>query len=460
MQTIRRLARVLGLVLLAASARAENLDAIVPNLLGSIATGYKPVVTIIGGPDSGTFTTPGAGNFLPGAFDPTAGLGNLNSAIASQFQRTPIGSTVAGFTFEFDPQLNVFQRSTEGLGPQLSERAETTGKHKLNVALSYTYASFDVFEGDDINEIPVSFSGTTPVSTGQGFVDYVGVGGGSALVTSVGFDFGGSNTIPFTSSVGGGASIDDGAGGTLFSGLHTAGFTRGFFTVPDPETELDLGLEVQALGLFLNYGLTDRIDVGIVVPLLWINVDATVRAKGLLDPATGQPLPPVTSSSKGSSSGFGDIIVRGKALLLETEYADLAVRLDASLPTGDEENFKGYGDPAYAADLIFSKSFGKFGFHVNAGLFYRVDAHHESLARYSAGIDAALHERLTVTVDYIGAKKLNTDGLGDRLDSVATGFKLNPLGRMVIGVNALWRLNSQGLRSDVIPTLTLEHTFF
>ncbi len=51
------------------------------------------------------------------------------------------------FTFEFDPATNVFARTTEGLGPLLSERAQTTGKGKLNVAFSYAYVDFDKFEG-------------------------------------------------------------------------------------------------------------------------------------------------------------------------------------------------------------------------------------------------------------------------------------------------------------------------
>ena len=69
---------------------------------------------------------------------------------------------MAAFTFEFDTNLNVFTRSTEGLGPLASERAQTTGKGKLNVAFSYSYVDFKVFEGDDLDDIGVSFAGTAP----------------------------------------------------------------------------------------------------------------------------------------------------------------------------------------------------------------------------------------------------------------------------------------------------------
>ena len=67
---------------------------------------------------------------IAGDFDPGEAMNNLSTAAFSEFTRTPIGATVAAFTFQFDPALNVYIRSTEGLGPILSERAQTSGKGK------------------------------------------------------------------------------------------------------------------------------------------------------------------------------------------------------------------------------------------------------------------------------------------------------------------------------------------
>src|SRR5262249_44562351 len=119
-----RAARLLAILALAIplSASAKELKNLFPDLARQAQTQVLPVVTINGGSQPGTFT---ATDGVDATFDSTASLNNLTSQVASQFQRFPLGSTVAAFTFQFDPELNVFTRSTEGLGPLLSERAQT-----------------------------------------------------------------------------------------------------------------------------------------------------------------------------------------------------------------------------------------------------------------------------------------------------------------------------------------------
>ena len=178
MQRLRLLV-VLGFVampLAASAGRDPDLEDFFPGLVAEIAANFAPVVVIEGGPDPGTFPAD-AGEFIDGLFDPTEALGNVSQEISSQIQRVPHGSTVAAFTFEFDSNLNVFTRSTEGLGPLASERAQTTGKGKLNVAFSHSYVDFKVFEGDDLDDIGVSFGGTAPFTalgaTGDGDYSYL-----------------------------------------------------------------------------------------------------------------------------------------------------------------------------------------------------------------------------------------------------------------------------------------------
>jgi hypothetical protein len=77
-----------------------------------------------------------------GFFNPGEGLTNVSSAVQSQFQNIPVGSTVAGFTYEFDPDLNVFVQSSKSLGPGLAERADTNGRFKLNISASYSHIDF------------------------------------------------------------------------------------------------------------------------------------------------------------------------------------------------------------------------------------------------------------------------------------------------------------------------------
>ena len=62
-------------------------------------------------------------------------------------------STVSSYTF--DLELGVPVRSTESLGPILSERATTLGARRLNVGFSYNRIDFKRFEGTDLDDITV-----------------------------------------------------------------------------------------------------------------------------------------------------------------------------------------------------------------------------------------------------------------------------------------------------------------
>ncbi len=450
MKLARITTTVLTLLLLSVPASGGDLDQIIPDLFGQVNTGFVAVVTIEGGGNPGTFISD-AGAGLSGSFNPSGALGGLNSQIASQFQKTPLGSTVAAFTFEFDPTLNVVERSTEGLGPLLSERADTTGKGQLNVAFAVTHVDFDVFEGEDIDDIPVQLGGTNPSNLSPGNAAYLG-GAGLANPTSS-FSLGGGASIPFTD---GGGGVWNGNG---ITGVHNAPFTSGSLSLQDPVTRLDLNVEVDAFALFLNYGVTERIDVGVVIPVLRVDVDAAVEVSGLRDGATGAAQSVRRVSESDSSTGLGDVIVRAKARVLETEWFDLAVRGDLTLPTGDEDNFRGFGDPALGGMVILSKDFGRFEVHSNAAFSYRVNEHTESSFRYNIGASWAVHERVTLSVDFLESRKFNDNGIGDKLTSAATGIKFNPFDRFVVSLNALWRLNDEGLRADVIPTVAVEYTF-
>src|SRR5688572_13032260 len=143
--------RLLAILALAipASAAAGNVEDLFPSLVQRAPTQLQPIVTINGGSNPGTFLGQGS---VDGLFDSSASLDNLSSTIASQFLRFPVGSTAPAFTFQFDPELNVYTRSTEGLGPLQSDRAQTTGKGKITVSFAYSRVKFDVFEGEDLGD--------------------------------------------------------------------------------------------------------------------------------------------------------------------------------------------------------------------------------------------------------------------------------------------------------------------
>src|SRR5437870_9064438 len=65
----------------------------------------------------------------------------------------PIISASAGYTYRYNPQLEIFERTSETLGPIFLERPDTLGRGKLNVNVSYQYVQFDEFDGRSIKRL-------------------------------------------------------------------------------------------------------------------------------------------------------------------------------------------------------------------------------------------------------------------------------------------------------------------
>jgi hypothetical protein len=99
---------------------------------------------------------------------------------------------------------------------------------------------------------------------------------------------------------------------------------------------------------------------------------------------------------------------------------------------------------------------------------------------YSAGVDAGLTHRISVTGDFLGqslrdAKKiaaatftdfggtqhasLTTSTATVNQASIAVGAKINPLGRLLVTANVLFRVNDAGLHSKPVPLIGLSYTF-
>ncbi len=462
-------------LLVGASAAAEDLI----NFFPSLITSANPTEDVLFDAqvvrfDGETSPLGDPNNFLAGGFDAGQALGNLSAQSFSDLSnQVPIGSTVAAFTFAFDPALNVFVRSTEGLGPIFGERAETTGRGKLNMAISYSRVSFDTLEKQNLDELDVSLIGTTPTT-----VDADVIGGAQLIDPNLGnavFSVNtGANTIPLAA----GQGIDFSVTGCVgFSCAISNPFVTGFGPVGDysinpvlPQVTLDAKIDVDVFAMFFNYGVTDRLDIGLVVPYLEMKLDGTVTIDGLFDlqaaiqsvqgggPVIKVPLA-VRVSDSASASGFGDLILRAKYWAYDGETLDLTARADVYLPTGNEDDLLGLGDPAVGFQAIASARFGRFSPHANIGVLLRGGGGQQHAFRYLTGCDVRLHERASASVDYVFTDDTHNDGFGDTTHAVSTGVKFNPWARLVVSANVLWALDERGLRSDLIPTIGVEYTF-
>lgn len=397
---------------LAATAHGESLQQQLNGLFGGNQSGSGLAVNVVGGQP------------LPlplGAEVSSAISGALTSARSS----LPIASGSGGFSYEYDPDLDLFVRIEQDLGPLFSERVQTLGKRQLAVSAAYSYAGFNTFNGQDISDFPVA-----DVAVGQQLVARPG------------------NNLP--------GIADDMI-----------------------ETSLDLGLTLNVLSLFATYGVTDALDVGIALPLVWIDMSTSAVAR-VSDPrgdsgapfalnrlqligSTVDPTNNQVARDGFDSSSFGpsDLYLRAKYRFWESRYVDAAGVLTVTLPTGGADDFRGFQDPTGTPLLVLSKNLPFVSPHVNLGYAIR-SADDISQFVWVAGADLRLFPWLTGVVDFLGFNDtVRADDLGpdQNVYQYSLGVKLNPWRDLIWAVNFQMPLNQEGLRADVIYTTQLQYTF-
>ncbi|MDX2194070.1 MAG: transporter [Gemmatimonadales bacterium] len=364
-------------------------------------------------------------------------------ALTSQLVSLPYPTPAAGFTFEFDPALGVFTRSSNGFGPILSERAETIGARRFAFGVATQRLTFDSIEGVDLARIPAVFQHD----------DAALLGGREDVITTM-------NSIDAT---------------------------------------------VTRSTAFLSFGVTSRFDLSVSIPVVTTDIVVTSRATMVrvgttipeqhffrqADDTVGDTR---VYTAFGEATGLGDINVRGKLALHKSRRMGLALGVDVKLPTGDEMNLLGTGSTAVQPFGVWSATLGPFSPHVNAG--YRWNGPSvlggapgagqqddlPDVVVYSAGGALEVHRRLTLAVDVLGRavldsprlvretfRALNTartpyENIGFRRQtlhelSAATGLKLNVAERLLLNANLLFRLNNQGLRDKISPLIGLEYAF-
>src|SRR6185503_14457357 len=367
----------------------------------------------------------------------------FGTALTSQIVSLPLPPPASGFTYQFDPNLGVFSRTTTSFGPILSERAETIGARRVSIGFAYQRLSFDTIEGIDLNNVPAVFTHD----------DAILLGGREDVVTTV-------NAIE---------------------------------------------AEVSRSAAFISYGVTNSLDISIALPVvtadLVVTSDATIRRLGTTNPETHffRSIEDDIGNRRlftafGHASGPGDVTVRLKQTIRKAAKQGMALGIDLRLPTGDERNLLGTGAPGVSPFFVWSGNFGAISPHVNAGYQWNGDSilagepgSGESkdlpdLATYSAGAVIEVHPRVTAAVDFIGRYIIDSPRL--RLEdfhgldanhtvfpnisftsgsfneiNAAAGLKVNIFGRLLVDLNLLVPLNSDGLRDKISPLVGLEYAF-
>jgi hypothetical protein len=144
-----------------------------------------------------------------------------------------------------------------------------------------------------------------------------------------------------------------------------------FFEGDLVEAALSMDLTTDIFVMFANYGITNRLDIGVGVPILRVSLDASVNATilrlatGNTGPASGIHTFPGGASSAifsdaGTASGIGDVVIRSKYHFYRAAGDGLAAAVDVRTPTGDEDNLLGTGATQTKFLLIGSSTAGTF----------------------------------------------------------------------------------------------------
>jgi hypothetical protein len=82
----------------------------------------------------------------------------VNVALTSQLATVPLPSPASGFTYNFDSTTGTFMRSTRSFGPILAERGETIGRGRIAFGYAYQFFSYDALDGVRLPSIPAVFT--------------------------------------------------------------------------------------------------------------------------------------------------------------------------------------------------------------------------------------------------------------------------------------------------------------
>ena len=397
-------------------------------------------------PNNPTSTQAHSNHFVPSAVGNNATLiAFLTNAIGASIAAIPISATSSGTTFRFVGGVPV-QTSTSP-GPIMGERAQTLGKGRVFVSASVSQLNFSTLRGVDLENLRLNF-------------------------THANADFPGCDTI--------------------FGGDCTL---QGIPTLENDVIQLDLALDldVRATTFQLTYGLFDRVDIGVAVPIISASLRGQSKAQVVpfggptafhfFDGTPADPDLFASRSVDGSASGIGDIAARVKIGVSESQSTRFAILADARFATGSEEDFLGSGHFAMRGLGIVSAEFGGFASHANVGYLYREGDEQNDAVIATVGFDQMLAPWATLALDLVselqvGDSKLtipdpltidapfrrvieltSVPNMRDDIVNASVGFKFVTSAGLTIVTNSIWPLNNGGLRPDVMWTAGLEYSF-
>ncbi len=373
-------------------------------------------------------------HFIPSV---TAGnqtvIGFVTGAVEKSAANAPISSTSSGATYSIVNGLPV--RTSTSAGPIFAERSQTLGKGRL-------------FVGANVSSIHYATLNGTPTDNLQFTFAHEDVG-------------------------------NPGLGDPLFENDVI-------------RLNLALDMNVTIASVFVTYGLTDFIDIGIAAPFERLSLHGESLAR--IDPFSyptphhfagtdSLPVLQATKSVDGTASGVGDVVGRFKVNLTQNSKAGFALLGEVRLPSGSTANLLGSGNASVRALGIFAEQFGTFAVHANGGYAMRSGQLENDAVLATAGFDNLMTPWSTLAFDLItewpiGPAKVQLPGpiqyefpvqrtipatsienrSENRFDA-SLGMKFNMRQGAVIMTNVILPLHHGSLQPNFIWTGGLEFSF-
>ena len=379
-------------------------------------------------------TGPGlhAGHYLKSAESAGAELVSfLTGSITAGVGRLPISATSSGNTVSLVNGALV--QGTTSSGPVFAERASTLGKGRALLGITTTGINYSKLRGQSISGLNFNLA------------------------------------------------HED----VLLAGLGDSPNERDVIGI-----NLDLTFKLQVTAISASYGLSDKMDLSLSVPIVMASLNGTATGRVYGDTVvTGNHYfdsPNTytkTSKVSGSKTGIGDIAARLKYSLTKTEKSGMALLFDLRLPTGDAANFTGSGKFGGNAMIVASSTYGKFSPHANVGYAVRNGEGQNNALLGTLGFDQLITNQATIAVDLLSEFQASGDAgalpadftirpvgksINYRGSNIETS-KDNPIslsagGRFVFGdysvlVNGVIPIKSGGLQSNLIWTLGAARRF-
>jgi hypothetical protein len=369
----------------------------------------------------------------------------LTNSIGSNVANVPVSATSGGSTFSFEGGVPV--RTSTSAGPVFGERAQTLGRGRVLAAVSRTGVRFKALRGVDLHRLRFTFT--------HGNSDFPG--------------------------------CDEVAGGDCS--------LLGLPVVENETIDLSLSLDVQltVTAFLVTYGITDRVDLSVAVPIVSTSIEGATTAQ--INPFGpppavhffgGTPDQPVLSASRfvrGSATGLGDANARVKLNLRRSDPLAVGLLADVRFPTGSETDLLGSGAFAARGLAVVSARFGDFSPHANVGYLYRGGDFESDAVLGTLGFDHLLAPWATLAVDLISqlqvgdsplqvpapvviqtpyVRTITPSSIPDRRDDLvdgSVGVKLTTAPGLTLVGNTQWPLNRGGQRPELIWTVGLEYNF-